>query len=272
LSEYARLLAALTREEDVKSALIESGLSRTREQQDCRVPRDAFWTTLVEKRFNDNNFKPDVDLRGVVDGVDAKRLPSQKWLGAQLKKQYLDISSNFTAAYRNWSKSGQICTANFGEYCQRGRREGLTLTGKKTLVMFTMFRCGTDEELTNVVEFTLRTFPNHMALDTYDVANGDDDRDGASEWARRKAKKRNSEAFQCFSMLSSGLDWVANAMVRSEAPAPVSATAKLAADMDSELKLVSVLAQFATMESQTEDADVAKICREKKMKLMASMQ
>jgi len=61
-------------------------------------------------------------------------------------------------------------------------------------------------------------------------------------------------------------------MVRSEAPAPVSAIAKLAADMDSELKLVSVLAQFATMESQTEDADVAKICREKKMKLMASMQ
>jgi len=76
LREYARLLAVLTREEDVKAALVESGLSRTREHQDCRIPRDAFWASLVEKRFNDADYRPIVDLRGVVDDVHAEKCPS----------------------------------------------------------------------------------------------------------------------------------------------------------------------------------------------------
>jgi len=46
--------------------------------------------------------------------------------------------------------------------------------------MFTMLESGTSEKLTNLVDFTLRTFPVHMSLDTCD---GDADQEGMSEWA-----------------------------------------------------------------------------------------
>jgi len=95
-------------EEDVKAALIGSGFSRTQEQQDCCAPRDVFWATLAEEKFNDKDYKPDVDLRGVVDGAHAEKCPMQRWQGAQLKKQYTEIRPHFTMAHKNWSKSGQM--------------------------------------------------------------------------------------------------------------------------------------------------------------------
>ncbi len=42
LNEYARLVAILTNEEDVRKALLRSGLERTRQELDARVARDAF--------------------------------------------------------------------------------------------------------------------------------------------------------------------------------------------------------------------------------------
>jgi len=75
VGDYASLLAILTQEEDVISTLIQRRLAGTREQQYCRVPRDYFWTTLVEKRFSDAQYKPVVDLSGLLDDVDVINSP-----------------------------------------------------------------------------------------------------------------------------------------------------------------------------------------------------
>jgi len=48
----------------VRSALIESGLARTREQLDCSISSDSFWTNIVQLHFNNTYFRPDVDPRG----------------------------------------------------------------------------------------------------------------------------------------------------------------------------------------------------------------
>ena len=78
----------------------------------------------------------------------------------QLRKQFHDVRSQFTLTSNKWFRSGQNDTANFEDFCTRLReRGGLSTIGKKCLIMFITFKCGTGQELCNIANFTLRTVP-----------------------------------------------------------------------------------------------------------------
>jgi len=72
-----------------------------RAQQDCLIPRDAFWTKIVEKKFNDAGFAPVVDLRGYLDSVSSGEPPAKRWTGSQLKRQYAETRALFPLAHKN---------------------------------------------------------------------------------------------------------------------------------------------------------------------------
>jgi len=105
------------------------------------------------------------------------------------------------------------------------------VTGQKTLVMFTLLNCGINEELTGILDFTLRTFPDFMAIEAGSVRQGEDVTGELGEGVRRRSKKRKSYAVECFGMLSEGLGRIADAIDRSDAPEVLSAGAARAAEM-----------------------------------------
>jgi hypothetical protein len=57
--DFARLIGILSGDAEVRTALIDSALSRSRAQLDARISRDSFWDRLVAAKFNDyqNNFE-----------------------------------------------------------------------------------------------------------------------------------------------------------------------------------------------------------------------
>lgn len=87
-SEFARMIVLLVKDEQVRKALQDSVLEVTRGELDAGVNRDAFWSTLVAKKFNNVDYKPVYNFDGIVDGVDPSAAPAAERSGPFLKTQY----------------------------------------------------------------------------------------------------------------------------------------------------------------------------------------
>jgi hypothetical protein len=101
LAEFARLLGILTNLPAVKTAIIDSGLERTRAQLDARIPRDSFWSTTVAPAFNDPSIVPSItSIDTWTDELDeafrVARAPSFPRQGSELKRLYVDCRAAFT--------------------------------------------------------------------------------------------------------------------------------------------------------------------------------
>jgi len=107
--------------------------------------------------------------------------------------------------------------------------------------MFTLLNCGTNDELTDILDFTLRTFPDCMAIEAGSVGQ-EEDVNGESGEARRRSKKRKSDAVECFGMLSEGLGRIADAIDRSDALKVLSVGAARAVEMENRLNFITGLA------------------------------
>ncbi len=66
LIEYARPLAILTDEEELRKALLRSGPERNRQELDGRVARDALLSTIAAPDFNDISIRPLLEFSGRV--------------------------------------------------------------------------------------------------------------------------------------------------------------------------------------------------------------
>jgi len=271
ISGFARLIAALTMEEDIRTALVESGLARTREQQDCRIPRDAFWTTKVEPKFNSPEFKPVIDLRGVLDDVNAATAPTKRWTGPDLKKQYSEARAQFTIAFNNWSVSGQMSTTNFADFCQHGKRDGLTIMGKKQLVMFSMFRCGTAHECTDILDFTLRTVPPSVAIETV-LNKGPVPEEANPREAAQSSRKRKTETVKSLEALNDSMGRIARAIERSEAGEALSAIAQEATAAEDKLRMFSAYMEVSRMEEEAKNEELKAIFAKEKHRLHQFLQ
>lgn len=105
-SEFARLMGVLIEDDDARAALIASGQDLTREQQQRREGRDTFWTTIVERVFNDTSFKIALDVRGCVNGddenlsvADPNAKPISFRSGVWLKDKFFVVRGLFTRGY-----------------------------------------------------------------------------------------------------------------------------------------------------------------------------
>jgi hypothetical protein len=70
LPDFARLMEISAYEEDVRNALLESALERSRPQLDARISGDEFCDTLVTPKFNYPDFQS--LIRGIPRGIGAK--------------------------------------------------------------------------------------------------------------------------------------------------------------------------------------------------------
>jgi len=164
-----------------------------------------------------------------------------------------------------------MSTTKFSEFCIKGKREILTFTGEKKLVMFTLLKCGTSDEITDILDFTLRTFPDCMALDIGVTGSDGQDREHFGEWANLNERKRKPEAGECFGMLNTGLSRIADPMDQPEAPEVVSSVAAKAAELEYGLKCLAGLAEVSRMESGTTDRRVLEACEKEKARILALM-
>lgn len=196
--EFARLIAVLTESDKCRSALLQSGLNLNRDDLQRGDGRDAFWTTVVEPLFNDETAKFAMDLRGSVqpdDGIgiiDVNQSPQCHRNGVWLKDEFASIRSLFTKAYHNFSVSGQ----NDGEASQFcnfvPRAPGSTQIARKSkllCILFYALRCGTPEEDTDILNFTMKLAPHEMGYDDGEQC-GSSMRGGA----QRKKRKLLEEA------------------------------------------------------------------------------
>ena len=180
----------LATNDKLRSALLSSGLEMSRASLDVRQNRDAFWSTTVAPAFNDTTYSVQFGFGNQISEVDFSNIPGHERSGEELKRQYNSIRSTFTQVYENWSRSGQNDPSNFGDFCaEKTDSDDLNVNGKKCLAMSSVLRCGTPFELNDVLDFTLRTVPTHVMIDSGEGATSLQD----SRAARRNRKLDTAE-------------------------------------------------------------------------------
>jgi hypothetical protein len=88
VSEFARPIALLTTDPDIRAKLEHSQLNLSRAELDRGMSRDAFWCDAVAPAFTNKNVSPSLALRGQVDGADSSAPHLTPRLGDFLKVQY----------------------------------------------------------------------------------------------------------------------------------------------------------------------------------------
>eukprot|EP00171_Calliarthron_tuberculosum_P005085 IDg5085t1 len=195
LSEFARLMGLLTKNDSARSALIQSELDLTREQQQRREGRDVFWESLIARLFNDPAVRVDLDLRGCISGpndvgtVNSNETPAVPRGGAWLKDRFFAVRALFTKSYARWTVSGQNnpeagVFQNF--VAPSPNSTTMSVQGKFTCIMFHALGCGTKEEDTEVLNFTCKLAPHGVGYD-------DDDED-SMRGGRMRAKRKAQDA------------------------------------------------------------------------------
>lgn len=160
IHEFARLIILLSSNNELRTALLNSGNELTRDQLDRRVSRDEFWTTVVAPVFNDASATVDYEFPDELSIINAMNLSTVSRTGTELKRHYCATRSHFTLAYDRWSRSRQNDPHNFSQFC------GTNSIGKKSHVLFVVLRCAERNERNDILDFTLRTIPPDAMVDS----------------------------------------------------------------------------------------------------------
>jgi len=164
--EFARLVVLLATNNELRSALLASGRTLTKEDLAQNVTRDAFWTSIVQPVFNDVAVRPSFAFPPELADTDCGQPPSCFREGADLKRHYASIRAKFTTAYENWSRSGQNSTS-FVPFCAQCPQTGkLVAIGRKCYILFLVLRCNEPNERKDLLDFTLKTIPSESMVDS----------------------------------------------------------------------------------------------------------
>jgi hypothetical protein len=120
VNEFARVVAVLTTNHDVRRELLSSGLDLTRSELERGVGRDEFWVTEVEPVMNDSTLKfalPGGDLPLPLAAVDPNAPVFEPRAGELLKRKFYEARSHFMRWYSNWNVSGNYSVENFHSLC-----------------------------------------------------------------------------------------------------------------------------------------------------------
>jgi hypothetical protein len=109
VNKFERFVAVLTTNDDVRRALLRSGLDLTRGELDRGVGRDDFRVNEVEPVMNDSTLKfalPGGDLPLPLTAVDPNAPVFEPRAGEFLKRKFYEARSHFKRWYSNWNISG----------------------------------------------------------------------------------------------------------------------------------------------------------------------
>ena len=110
--------------------------------------------------FNSGSPVTVIDFSAFLSNVLASKKLSRRISGAELREVYSDTQGQYTLAYSKWSRSGKNAPTNFSDCCMRASSHGqLSLAGKRSVIMFVMYRCGTAFEVEDIMYFTLKSVP-----------------------------------------------------------------------------------------------------------------
>lgn len=192
--EFARLFCLLVENEQARRELLQSGLDLTRIEQQRRMDRDVFWESIVAVLHNDPTKTVGTKFIGCVDADDNHtsinpNLPvPQKQSGSWLKEKFFSVRAAFIRAFHNWTRSGQNSSDGFAfhKFVPRAPSStAISSIGRYCLIMFYAMKCGTEEEDTEVLNFTSKIVPFGAGYDDGDALSHDSPSGGSS----RKRKK-----------------------------------------------------------------------------------
>lgn len=203
LSEFARLLLLIKELEPVKRAIFEARREVLHEHENQE--RLKFWENLVEPRFNDKRYMPELDIEGPFESVDARRMPSRYRKGPTLMEAFGTARQSFLVYLERWRRIGRGDPAMFSEVLPRNGRGGaISRTGKRALMIFKLLKCWTENEDVLLLGLTSRfamgasvrgVRGNAAALPRKITDEDEDDTDVGSEvrsTARSKRRRRSS--------------------------------------------------------------------------------
>lgn len=216
VSDFCRLVVILATDDQVKKALLESGLEMSRDELDRGVTRHAFWTDLVEPAFNNTASRFSYTFEGPLASTHCLMSTADHRAGDQLRKQYGSMRSEFTKCFDKWKRSGQN-NPSFELFCpNQPRSSELSTAGKKCLALFQILRCNRPDERTDLLDFTLRTIPAEAMVDTGETSITLDEARAARKKRGKRAGDELEESVVKFSALIDGQRAAQTVNVRSE--------------------------------------------------------
>jgi hypothetical protein len=145
--EFARLVCFLVNDEQVRAALLKSGLELTHSELDSRAHRDEFWVKFVEPKTNDTSQHaslPGRNLPHCLMNVDPNAPAVQFRTGDFLKRKFYESRASFTQWRMNWSQSGNYDVDSFERYVAQPP-PGSTyfpIVSLCAIILFHTTRCG----------------------------------------------------------------------------------------------------------------------------------
>lgn len=104
----------------------------------------------------------------MISDIDSTRIPPINRRGSDLKRQLFSVRSQFTKAYARWKKSGKN-DPSLEPFLPVTRKRGdVSCTGRKLRILFQVMRCGHPDVRTHLVNFTVRTVPDDVMVDSGD--------------------------------------------------------------------------------------------------------
>jgi hypothetical protein len=173
VSNVARLCYILTQDEEVRSALIESGKNLSRNDLDAGVRRADFWSTAVATRYNDSRIRvselhciyPVVDEGKGSSNIRKSSITSVHRTGEELKEKFFRVRALFFECHRRWSVSGQMDPDAFSSLLPIHPGGGSSTDGQKALILFRALRCGEPDEDTEALNFTTKIAPEGARIE-----------------------------------------------------------------------------------------------------------
>jgi hypothetical protein len=162
VNEFARVVALLITNHDVRRALLRSGLDLTRGELDRGVGRDDFWVTEVEPVMNDSTLKfalPGGDLPLPLATVDPNAPVIEPRAGELLKRKFYEARSHFTRWYSNWNVSGNYSVENFHQFVSPPPigSSAFPTSSLCAMILFHALRCGQKEADMDIINFVAKT-------------------------------------------------------------------------------------------------------------------
>jgi hypothetical protein len=162
VNEFARVVAVLITNHEIRRALLRSGLDLTRGELDRGVGRDGFWVTEVEPVMNDSTLKfalPGGDLPMPLAAVPPNAPVIEPRAGEFLKRKFYEARSHFTRWYSNWNVSRNYPVENLHQFVSPPPigSAAIPTSSLCAIILFHALRYGQKEADMNIINFVANT-------------------------------------------------------------------------------------------------------------------
>ena len=162
---------------DEARILLRSRLDLSRIEKQRRDSRDGFWEIIVARLQNDVREIVAIDFTGLIDAdehnmaidsnIPVPEMRSRRWQ----KEGFFSIRASFTSLYHNWTLFGQNNPegTDFANFVPRAPSStSASSLGRLCLILFESMKCVTEDEDTEILNYTSKIVPYGAGYDDDD--------------------------------------------------------------------------------------------------------